>query len=128
MRSRENPVRILVDENSLWLKKHIEFFLAAGIHFSFIGDENSPNYGSSDSEILNFCIENRIWVFTENGCDFKALLASDSILKKASENKVKIIVSKQKYVPNSKVIIAKLLQFIDGENTDSFTFVPLGKY
>lgn len=128
MHSSENPIRILVDENSLWLKKHIEHFLAAEIHLSFVGDDNSPNYGSSDLEILDFCIERKIWIFTENGTDFKALLAQRNNLKKAFDSKVKVLVSKQKYVPDSKVILSKILHFINSEHEDSFTFIPLGKY
>ena len=128
MRSSENPIRILVDENSLWLKKHLEFFFAAGIHLSFVGQENSPNYGSSDMEILEFCIENKIWIFTENGSDFKSLLSQRNMLKKVVDSSIKVIVSKQKYVPDSNVILTKLLHFIDGKDADNFTFVPLGKY
>ena len=128
MHSSENPIRILVDENSLWLKKHVELFVAAEIHLSFVGEKNSPNYGSSDLEILDFCIDKKIWIFTENGSDFKALLAQRNNLKKAFDSKVKVIVSKQKYVPDSKVILSKLLHFINSENKGNFTLIPLGKY
>jgi hypothetical protein len=121
-------IRILVDENSLWLKKHVELFLAQGIYLSFVGQENSPNYGSSDLEILDFCIENKLWIFTENGADFKSLLAQKNYLKKAFDSQVKVIVSKQKYVPDSKVILTRLMKFVDDEKSKDLTFVLLSQY
>jgi hypothetical protein len=128
MLSNGSKITILVDENSLWLKHYSELFLVSGMVLLFIGQEKAPEYGSSDAKILEYCVQNQVWLFTENGKDFKRLLMEGNHLVRVKASRVKIIVSKQKYCPEPNEVLSRLLAYLADNSWENLTFVPLGKY
>jgi hypothetical protein len=124
--SKNVEFSILIDENSLWLKRYAEVFLSSGIILYFIGDPGMPTYSTPDDEILQFCIDYEHNLLTENGKDFRALLKISENELAARKKEIKVFVVKQKWVPQADKIKELISIFRNSQNWSKLVFVPLG--
>lgn len=104
-------MKLLADENSGWFKHYKSIFDSQGITLLCVGDPGLPESGTSDEEIMEYCIKQSISLITENKCDFKRIFFnfSDSDRTRYIEKGCRIYYTRQKWVPSGAFILNLIL-------------------
>lgn len=98
---------LLIDEDSLWMKKHREFLESKGLRLCFVGGDHAPRLGSSDDDNYLFAAKTSKSIFTSNGKDYLKIIRTLS--KAINVTPVRVFVCPQDWTQSPECILATLL-------------------